>query len=145
MAAEDKSRRLPLRPVIECFRGVELAADEQSRLLALFQSAVRSIEGSHVREARFYTDDFEAVESRRAVGFVLTVRRIVSGGSTLWQGAFERAGQRLDVLGSTEGEDRDRAEDRNRPPDNVASTSVSGIPEPSPRYNAAFIFQRRRT
>ena len=81
-------------------RGIDDAL--QANLLDLFESAMRMVATTLVREAKFDTTDFATAEERECEGFALLVCRARSGSHNEWFGAFQRGEQRLDVIGHLE-------------------------------------------
>jgi hypothetical protein len=76
--------------------------DEQSNLLDLFESAMKSIATTLAREARFDMSDFATAKQRNCEGFQLTLQRLRIDGRNVWQGQFSRAEQQFSVTASLE-------------------------------------------
>ena len=76
--------------------------DEQSNLLDLFESAMKSIATTLAREARFDMSDFATAKQRNCEGFQLTLQRLRIDGRIVWQGQFSRAEQQFTVTASLE-------------------------------------------
>ena len=74
----------------------------QEKLLDLFESAMKSVAPTLVREAKFDTTDFATAMVHGCEGFTLRVSRIRIDSCTGWLGAFERGDERLDVIGHLE-------------------------------------------
>jgi hypothetical protein len=68
----------------------------QDNLLELFESAMKTVATTLVREARFETTDFASAKARGCEGFTLLVSR------ARWSGTFQRGDERLDVMGHLE-------------------------------------------
>ncbi len=77
-------------------------ADQQSNLLDLFESAMKSLATTLVREAKFNTTDFATAKARGCEGFTLIVSRTHADSRYGWFGAFQRGDERLDVIGHLE-------------------------------------------
>lgn len=77
-------------------------ANQQGNLLDLFESAMKSVASTLVREARFDTTDFATAQWRACEGFSLLVRRTYVDRRDCWLGVFERDDQRLEVVGHLE-------------------------------------------
>lgn len=76
--------------------------DQQSNLLDLFESAMKSIATTLAREARFDMSDFATAKERNCEGFQLTLQRLRIDGRNVWQGQFRRAEQQFSVTASLE-------------------------------------------
>jgi hypothetical protein len=74
----------------------------QDHLLDLFESAMKSVATTLVREANFETSDFATAKLRNCEGFALSLKRTFANSRTEWIGIFQRADQRLDVMGHLE-------------------------------------------
>ncbi|GHT93027.1 hypothetical protein AGMMS49545_11570 [Betaproteobacteria bacterium] len=70
-------------------------ATQQENLLDLFESAMKSVAVTLVREARFDTSDFATARARNCEGFTLLVTRASADSRDGWRGAFQRGGGRL--------------------------------------------------
>lgn len=77
-------------------------ASQQDYLLDLFESAMKSVATTLVREAKFNTSDFATAKTRDCEGFALLLSRARTDSRTGWLGAFQRAEQHLDVIGHLE-------------------------------------------
>lgn len=77
-------------------------ASLQENLLDLFESAMKSVATTLVREARFDTTDFATAKLRGCDGFALLVSRSRADSRDGWFGAFQRGDERLDVIGHLE-------------------------------------------
>ena len=75
---------------------------EQSKLLDLFEHAMKSVATTLVREARFDTSDFATAKQANCDGYQLTLQRQHVDCRDVWQGQFSRAEQRLTVTASLE-------------------------------------------
>ena len=64
------------KAVIEVIASHGLDEDEQSKLLDLFEHAMKSIATTLVRETRFDTVDFATAKQRNCEGFQLTPQRL---------------------------------------------------------------------
>jgi hypothetical protein len=76
----------------------------QENLLDLFESAMKSVASTMVREAKFDTTDFATAKMRGCEGFTLLVSRARADSRDGWFGAFQRGDERLDVVGHLERE-----------------------------------------
>ena len=76
--------------------------DEQSNLLDLFESAMKSIATTLAREARFDMSDFATAKERNCEGFQLTLQRLRIDGRNVWQGQFSKVEQKFTVTASLE-------------------------------------------
>ena len=74
----------------------------QDHLLDLFESAMKSVATTLVREAKFDTTDFATAKARGCEGFTLLVSRTRAYSRDGWFGAFQRGDERLDVIGHLE-------------------------------------------
>ena len=88
--------------VIDDVASRNIDASLQGHLLDLFESAMKSVATTLVREAKFDTTDFATAKARGCEGFTLLVSRIRADSSNGWFGAFQRGEQRLDVIGHLE-------------------------------------------
>lgn len=79
-----------------------IAWNTQSKLLDLFEHAMKSVATTLVREARFDTSDFATAKQANCDGYQLTLQRLQVDGRDVWQGQFSRAEQRLTVIASLE-------------------------------------------
>ena len=71
-------------------------------LLDLFESAMKAVAATLVREAKFDTTDFATAKGRGCEGFTLLVSRTRADSRDGWFGAFQRGDERLDVIGHLE-------------------------------------------
>lgn len=76
--------------------------DLKEKLLDLFESAMKSVATTQVREAKFDTTDFATSKGRDSEGFALLLSRVHADSRDAWFGAFERGDQCLDVIGHLE-------------------------------------------
>lgn len=90
------------RAVIDDVTSCNIDTSQQDYLLDLFESAMKSIATTLVREARFDTSDFATAKTRDCEGFALLVSRVRTDSRTGWLGAFQRGEQHLDVIGHLE-------------------------------------------
>ena len=90
------------KAVIEDVVSHDIDEAEQSKLLDLFEHAMKSVATTLVREARFDTIDFATAKQANCEGFQLTLQRLHVDGRDVWQGQFSRAEQRLTVIASLE-------------------------------------------
>ena len=74
----------------------------QENLLDLFESAMRTVATTLIREAKFDTIDFATARARDCEGFSLLISRARADSRNEWFGAFQRGEQRLDVIGHLE-------------------------------------------
>lgn len=91
------------KSVIEDVVSQDIDEAEQSKLLDLFEHAMKSVATTLVREARFDTSDFATAKQANCDGFQLTLQRLHVDGRDVWQGQLSRADeQRLTVIASLE-------------------------------------------
>ena len=88
--------------VIDDFTARNIDATVQDHLLDLFESAMKSIATTLVREAKFNTTDFATAKVRGCEGFTLLVICARAESYDVWFGAFQRGDERLDVGGHLE-------------------------------------------
>lgn len=88
--------------VIDDVTSRNIDASLQDRLLDLFESAMKSVATTLVREAKFDTTDFSTAKARGCEGFTLLVSRTRTDSRDGWFGAFQRGDERLDVIGHLE-------------------------------------------
>lgn len=74
----------------------------EASLLDIFESAMKTVATTLVREAKFDISDFASAKERGCQGFSLLVSRARSDSRNEWFGAFQRGEQRLDVIGHLE-------------------------------------------
>ncbi|QTN29613.1 hypothetical protein HZ993_07305 [Rhodoferax sp. AJA081-3] len=90
------------RAVIDDVTARNIDTSQQDYLLDLFESAMKSVATTLVREAKFDTSDFATAQMRDCDGFVLHVSRVRTDSRTGWIGVFQRGEQHLDVVGHLE-------------------------------------------
>ena len=90
------------RAVIDDLISRNINASQQDYLLDLFESAMKSVATTLVREAKFDTSDFATAKTRGCEGFVLVLSRARSDSRTEWLGKFQCGEQHLDVIGRLE-------------------------------------------
>lgn len=88
--------------VIDDVTSRNIDASLQDHLLDLFESTMKSVATTLVREAKFDTIDFANAKQRGCEGFTLLLSRTRADSSDGWFGAFQRGDQRLDVVGHLE-------------------------------------------
>jgi hypothetical protein len=88
--------------VIDDVTSRNIDASLQEHLLDLFESAMKSVATTLVREAKFDTTDFATAKVRGCEGFTLLVSRARAESCDGWFGAFQRGDERLDVVGHLE-------------------------------------------
>ncbi len=88
--------------VIDDVTSRNIDASQQDSLLDLFESAMKSVATTLVREAKFDTTDFATAKTRGCEGFSLLVSRARADSRESWFGAFQRGDERLDVVGHLE-------------------------------------------
>lgn len=88
--------------VIDDVTSRNIDASQQDNLLDLFESAMKSVATTLVREAKFDTTDFATAKTRGCEGFSLLVSRARADSRESWFGAFQRGDKRLDVVGHLE-------------------------------------------
>ena len=74
----------------------------RASLLDLFESAMKTVGTTLVREAKFDINDFASAKEQGCEGFALLVIRARADSRNEWFGAFQRGDQRLDVIGHLE-------------------------------------------
>ena len=90
------------RAVIDDVTPRNIDASQQDYLLDLFESAMKAVSTTLVREAKFDTSDFATAKTRDCEGFALVLSRARADSRTEWLGKFQRGEQRLDVIGHLE-------------------------------------------
>jgi hypothetical protein len=90
------------KAVIDDVTSRSIDASLQENLLDLFESAMKSVATTLVREAKFDTTDFATAKMRGCEGFTLLVSRARTDSRDGWFGAFQRGDERLDVVGHLE-------------------------------------------
>ncbi len=90
------------KAVIDDVTSRNIDANLQDNLLDLFESAMKSVATTLVREAKFDTTDFATAKARGCEGFTLLVSRTRADSRDSWFGAFQRGHERLDVIGHLE-------------------------------------------
>ena len=88
--------------IIDDVTSRNIEASLQDHLLDLFESAIKSVATTLVREAKFDTTDFATAKARGCEGFTLLVSRTRANSRDGWIGAFQRGDERLDVIGHLE-------------------------------------------
>ena len=88
--------------VIDDVTSRNIDAGLQNHLLDQFESAMKSLATTLVREAKFDTSDFATAKARDCEAFTLLVSRTRTDSRDCWFGAFQRGDQRLDVIGHLE-------------------------------------------
>lgn len=74
----------------------------KASLLDLFESAMKMVATTLVREAKFDISDFASAKKRYCEGFELFVSRARPDSRNEWFGTFHRGEQRLNVIGHLE-------------------------------------------
>jgi len=90
------------RAIIDDVISRNINANLQNHLLDLFESTMKSVATTLVREAKFDTTDFATAKARGCEGFTLLVSRSRADSRDGWFGAFQRGDERLDVIGHLE-------------------------------------------
>ncbi|HXF07492.1 MAG TPA: hypothetical protein VNK45_03065 [Candidatus Acidoferrales bacterium] len=90
------------KAVIDDVSSRNIDASLQANLLDLFESAMKSVAATLVREAKFDTTDFATGKARGCEGFTLIVSRARADSRDGWFGVFQRGDERLDVIGHLE-------------------------------------------
>ncbi len=90
------------RAVIDDVTSRNIDVRQQDYLLDLFESAMKSIATTLVREAKFDTSDFATAKTRDCDSFALLLSRVRTDSRIGWIGAFQRGEQHLDVIGHLE-------------------------------------------
>lgn len=88
--------------VIDDVTSRNIDAGLQNHLLDLFESAMKSLATTLVREAKFDTTNFTTAKARDGEAFTLLVIRTRTDSRDCWFGAFQRGDQRLDMIGHLE-------------------------------------------
>jgi hypothetical protein len=87
--------------VIDDITGSDIDAALRENLLDLFESAMKSVAVTLIREAIFDTTDCATAKRRRCEGFELRMKRL-NAERTAWTGTFQRDDERLEVTGHLE-------------------------------------------
>ena len=90
------------RAVIDDLTSSNIDVSQEDYLLDLFESAMKSVATTLVREAKFDTSDFATAKTRDCDGFAMLLSRARTDSRTGWIGAFQRGTQHLDVIGHLE-------------------------------------------
>lgn len=90
------------RAIVDDVTSQNIDDELREELLDLFESAMRSVSATLVREATFNTSDFATAKKRGCEGFWLRVSRTRTDSGDSWFGAFTSGDQRLDVIGHLE-------------------------------------------
>mgnify|MGYP003604384489 FL=1 len=90
------------RAVIDDVISHNINVSQQDYLLDLFESAMKAVSTTLVREAKFDTSDFATAKTRGCEGFALVLSRARADSRTEWLGKFQRGEQHLDVIGHLE-------------------------------------------
>ena len=88
--------------VIDDVTSRNIDASLQDNLLDLFESAMKSVVTTLVREAKFDTTDFATAKTRGCEEFTLLLRRTRTDSQDSWLGVFQRGDECLDVIGHLE-------------------------------------------
>jgi hypothetical protein len=88
--------------VIDDVRSRNIDDKLRENLLDLFESAMRSVSVTLVREATFDMSDFATARERNCEEFKLVLARTRANSSHSWFGAFQRGDERLEVIGHLE-------------------------------------------
>lgn len=90
------------KAIIDDFIARNIDVDLQDKLLDLFESAMKSVATTLVREAKFDTTDFSSAKERGCEGFTLLMRRARADLRDSWFGTFQRGDECIDVIGHLE-------------------------------------------
>ena len=90
------------RAVIDDVISRNIDASQQDYFLDLFESAMKSVDTTLVREAKFNTSDFATAKTRDCEGFAILLSPVRTDSRTGWLGAFQRGEQHLNVIGNLE-------------------------------------------
>ncbi|WP_414613079.1 hypothetical protein [Stenotrophomonas pavanii] len=90
------------RAIIDDVTSRNINANLQDYLLDIFESVMKSVSTTLVREAKFDTTDFATAKARGCEGFTLLMSRTHADSRDGWFGAFQRGDERLDVIGHLE-------------------------------------------
>ena len=90
------------KAVIDDVTARNIDANLQDHLLDLFESAMKSVATTLVREVKFDTTDFATAKTRGCEGFTLLVSRARVDSRDGWFGAFQRGDECLEVVGHLE-------------------------------------------
>jgi hypothetical protein len=86
------------KAIIDDVTSKNIDANLQTHLLDLFESAIKSVAPTLVREAKFDMSDFATAKVRGCEGFSLLVSRVLADSGTGWLGVFEHGDERLEVI-----------------------------------------------
>jgi hypothetical protein len=89
------------KAIIDDIAGSDISSNLRENLLDLFESAIKSVAVTLLREAVFDTSDFATTRGCGCEGFILTMKRL-NAERTAWAGTFQRDGKRLEVTGHLE-------------------------------------------
>jgi hypothetical protein len=87
--------------IIDDATGHNISDNLRENLLDLFESAMKSVAVTLIREAHFDTTDFATAKRRDCMGFALTMKRL-NAERTAWTGTFQRGEDKLEVVGHLE-------------------------------------------
>lgn len=90
------------RAVIDDMTSRNINTNLQDYLLDLFESAMKSISTTLVREAKFDTTDFANAKALGCEGFTLLMTRAHHDSPGAWLGSFQRGDERIDIIGHLE-------------------------------------------
>ncbi len=90
------------KAIIDDVNSHNIDASLQDHLLDLFESAMKSVATTLVREAKFDTTDFATAKMRGCEGFTLLLSRPRVDFRAGWIGVFQRGDERLDIIGHLE-------------------------------------------
>jgi hypothetical protein len=90
------------KAIIDDIIARNIEVDLQDKLLDLFESAMKSVATTLVREAKFDTTDFSSAKERGCEGFTLLMRRACADLRDSWFGTFQRGDECIDVIGHLE-------------------------------------------
>jgi hypothetical protein len=87
--------------IIDDATGHNISDNLRENLLDLFESAMKSVAVTLIREAHFDTTDFATAKGRGCEGFELRMKRL-NAARDAWAGTFQRGEYRLEVVGHLE-------------------------------------------
>jgi len=90
------------RAIIDDVTSRNINANLQDYLLDLFESAMKSVSTTLVREAKFDTTDFANAKALGCEGFTLLMIRTSHVSLGAWLGSFQRGDERLEIVGHLE-------------------------------------------
>ena len=90
------------RAIIDDVTSRNINENLQDYLLDIFESVMKSVSTTLVREAKFDTTDFATAKAPGREGFTLLMSRPHADSRDRWFGTFQRGDESLDVIGHLE-------------------------------------------